>query len=885
MVSIYGDAPKAVRLAIAKVWNAVGAYKPPRVFWDSGETLGRMKACNEFMAERDGLDDDAVAYQVRVFPSKEVFLDEREVAPVVCHLDLLKIAMEMERDRPVRERCWVVSVVEDALFRLCGRYREEKAEGAMHESAIKHLWEGEVDFVEKKKAVNPSVLLVDDRVTLKGSSGYGYCVKAARKLEEDGCTVFLAESTSTARRGVFWKYDVAEEALIRWTIEGCFDFRIFDLVLLDIVQATDGVGEKKYWGGSPSEREVLDLAGIQRDLLAIARERSVLPFPQIYMLSNLRREVVGHLCFSSGADYYLQKGELLRNEPFDLRRILRHTVRTARGADVGELGVEREYARVCSFEGWSPDKVFGAKAAKKMGRRRSSNDCAQMERLAYRLYSQAHRLSGLVMQNRLTGGLSGAATLKVQPHDSRGTLRPRVLKVDDRYDVANEYRAYFHYIEPYMSRGFVRVERIWAVSGKKGAISYEYAGDQYEPSKGDIAPLLDMIGMGKSFAVGRGEGGNRDAVTSLLGEVFEALQRLHGDNRCKTLWDIWRYFREEMSALKLQKWRSEGGDEFEIIKVKDYDEKRGGPRKTRIGRVLTEEKRLDDVRTWVIGEETEKLGPGWLIRPGKRFFLDVFEHEGQGLFPDPLSMISKLSEEKRTKGFTGKRIHQAALCVKEHNLIEKLEGLARRHLADSVSNDPTKVQWGVVHGDLHPGNIMVDPRKENNFWLIDYGRTRKGPPVIDYVVFEAQIRFLILSPLLGCMVGETSSAEKWTAEVCERVKLFEDALSRDGEARPMRLSWKDILGEESATVVYDAIAVIRFVRNLAKKYLSCDGSDEWHIQYSLSLFLFMIRGLQVFRGAVTAAWGPVGAIWAAEVAGRCYKSMTKSGSNHQTREL
>lgn len=54
------------------------------------------------------------------------------------------------------------------------------------------------------------------------------------------------------------------------------------------------------------------------------------------------------------------------------------------------------------------------------------------------------------------------------------------------------------------------------------------------------------------------------------------------------------------------------------------------------------------------------------------------------------------------------------------------------------------VACGVIHGDLHSGNVLVEPPMQA-LWLIDFGKTRQdAPTLLDYARLETDLKFFLL---------------------------------------------------------------------------------------------------------------------------------------------
>jgi hypothetical protein len=70
-------------------------------------------------------------------------------------------------------------------------------------------------------------------------------------------------------------------------------------------------------------------------------------------------------------------------------------------------------------------------------------------------------------------------------------------------------------------------------------------------------------------------------------------------------------------------------------------------------------------------------------------------------------------------------------------------------------------RYAPVHGDLHTSNILVEQGRDTHIWLIDFADSHIGPPVVDFAVLEADIKFNLLDET-GCSMEEWLTFEHYT---------------------------------------------------------------------------------------------------------------------------
>ncbi len=68
-------------------------------------------------------------------------------------------------------------------------------------------------------------------------------------------------------------------------------------------------------------------------------------------------------------------------------------------------------------------------------------------------------------------------------------------------------------------------------------------------------------------------------------------------------------------------------------------------------------------------------------------------------------------------------------------------------LYDQLLRMPLRGTLSTIHGDLHLGNILIDP--DERVWLIDFAWTRDGHTLFDWAVLEVSLLTSVLSPCIG----------------------------------------------------------------------------------------------------------------------------------------
>ena len=161
-------------------------------------------------------------------------------------------------------------------------------------------------------------------------------------------------------------------------------------------------------------------------------------------------------------------------------------------------------------------------------------------------------------------------------------------------------------------------------------------------------------------------------------------------------------------------------------------------------------------------------------------------------------------------------------CLRRHGLKRHPKGFHLDNeiypeplqLLDEVLDKRCEVAWGTIHGDLHWDNVML--QSASNWQLIDYGMTRKGAIVFDFVKLELYLRRTQLTKIANLTPAQVLAFEQ---------DLVDNPVGR--------LPNKD--HEHSA--LNKAAAAIRTIRRLARRYLVEDFFDYWRFLFVYAIAL------------------------------------------------
>lgn len=838
----YGGVPHPLQRAIAKTLAFLTRDRTYCFFWESGDEVARVNGYSTFLQDCAELKPPLHAYRMRLSVDTGQDMPDRPVEwPFPFDLETLLKLPSTPLDK-IRDSVHV------ELLAAAADYKKRTLRDLAHHSAVTPLWRHTLAEWRKGRPLRPSALVIDDRVAALKGAGFQYCLAAARTLESWGWEVLLSDSIENVRNGLFRRLAAGGNALSDEQTKrnpGTFDVIFVDIVR-ESVERVAGSGR-------------LDLDGIRDDLFFLSRGRSVLPFPQIFMLSNLPREMIAHVCHALGADYYYEKQEFLRCGEAEFHRTLAHTISVARGSATQLASPKISLSP--EGQNWTLEALFG----KERGPGRDEKRRDDVWGISERLYSTAYELRQLLLVKKYSEGFSGALTLEVVPENPQGRQKHRILKIANTFEMAQELASYAQYIQPFVSTGFARIEPHWAVADGEAAISYEYAGDGPDSTS---AHLLDILSDASGLAWKKGHAMRALQCVSLLHNLnYDRIPESHGEK------DVWLFFRFDLLGHASQ-WGMAPGpsspEEFEILRVRGW--KANAPESAVVGCV--EVKDIRDLQTWYISL-TQDLGPEWMIRPGKRFLGTRPEIKTSAIFaPATQAIRNVLSDRKGSlPPIQEARLNAAKEYIDAMRLNERVEKQAALSFTTYAHQT---IPWRVVHGDLHMKNIMVE-NASNSLWVIDYGKTRLGPPTIDYLVLEHDFRLNFLAPLLGAKLDKQEALDPvtWCQKVAECVLGFESQVVRARKrGGPVWASLK--LDELKGRLVERTLRQVREIRRAAGQ--GVQGSSRLPL---LCEMLYMFRTLQSFKKEAEASYGPIGLIWAAVVMDNCLKALEGPDGAHR----
>lgn len=602
-----------------------------------------------------------------------------------------------------------------------------------------------------------------------------------------------------------------------------------DVFFLDIVnQHRDG-----------NKESVLEGVVEALPFLRIARELQT--FPLIIMLSDLPAADISHLCYRAGANYYLEKDLFLYYPDITdyLSKILWHLI-------IGKYELSKS----------SPNKV--AVNDLKRWEWTENEDDRELEDISYTikmirsLYERDFHINRVDLLEKFGGGFGGGQTIAIQPwikkDDTENKIAPRIVKINRIDKMIQEWTAYHHLIATNTTHSFARIEPYFYRDHHNAIIAYTLAGSSNAYDAGKITDSYEML-------ITRHRCSKK--IPHLLFESI--LAQLHSIKyKPKEFDDIIRFMAEELEPMKSKTFTltDEKSEKFEISKVTPSKQT------TEIVCYPTDSFSLSKF-SFQLTEECSK----WFLRR-KKTINGIIQDDLIYSILTPEEIFGKVFCDERKKGYDDKTNarQQKFLDFLKSNFRNQIENFCSfiRINHNQIRRHLSKTHWRVVHGDLNIRNLIYD-EESDNFWLIDFANTREGPPAIDFIVFEFQIRMYLLCPVM-LNILDSFRAHEWFEYAEKIVYKFEHILQNSNRVKIKSI--QDILQEMNIELSGDNLATFKLgwqiiydTRRLAFKTFY--DSEQGRQVYDFIFALFAIRATQKFKAEMKDEKGPLGTLWAA----------------------
>ncbi len=450
------------------------------------------------------------------------------------------------------------------------------------------------------------------------------------------------------------------------------------------------------------------------------------------------------------------------------------------------------------------------------------------------LYLQTgHHIAQVHLEQELQGGLSGAQVILAQPIDNRSRgLAYEVLKIAPSTMLRREHSRYRQFVKGRLPATAVRLENGPVELDLIGCLSYGFAGDR------PVGTIKDL----ESYY-----------ATREAGEIIETLNSL-----MEPLDDRWysqsvplatsfdeEYGRQLPAHLKLRTDRILPGDDFSSPshRVIDLQTILDAQQSLKVGEgVAITGLQVDQVMPKTV--KLHSVGDGNVIWV-RAEVATPYPHLKEKDRVTVLGAIEARRDDVLTAAVTNIFNFTSTIRLSPGEGL-RLEGLTKPSphplaIYKQILGQQLHGRKTIIHGDLHPGNILVD--ESGRAWIIDFDHVREAHVLFDFVRFETLFRLFVLGGVRrlkrpGQILGSSDfTPPEWPHSfTLAEYAAFETSLVQQ------------TLGLSAGTITQPDLAkaaqVIMAVRELARPYLR--RRDNWR-EYLTGLFLQNLAQLRFYQ--------------------------------------
>lgn len=444
------------------------------------------------------------------------------------------------------------------------------------------------------------------------------------------------------------------------------------------------------------------------------------------------------------------------------------------------------------------------------------------------LYAESElRVVQVRLEQRFHGGLSGAEVILAQPIDDRGrALAYEVVKIAPATMLRREHSRYRQFIRGRLPATAVRLENGPVELGLLGCLSYGFAGDR---PIGAIKDLEDYYATHSA-----------EAVIETLNRLMEALDaRWYGQHETFSVSFAEEYEQQLPAHLKLLAEKIIPGhiDIPDSHRLLDVETILNAPERLKIGervaiaglqvsQVMPDTVKLhstdDGTIIWIRARVT--LPYLDLQEKDQVTLLGIIESRRDDVLAAAAASILSFTPDLRRQ--PDNALHLTGLDVPCPNPLAIYKQILKQQLNGRKT---------IIHGDLHPGNILVDG--SGRAWLIDFDHVREGHVLFDFVRLETLLRLFIIGNIRRFKRQSDPPITGWPHNfTLPQYVAFETSLLRQTLNQPA----PKIDHAELAK----AAEVIMVLRRSAQHYLR--HRNDWR-EYFTGLFLQNLAQLRFYQ--------------------------------------
>ncbi|MCB9075975.1 MAG: protein kinase [Anaerolineaceae bacterium] len=451
------------------------------------------------------------------------------------------------------------------------------------------------------------------------------------------------------------------------------------------------------------------------------------------------------------------------------------------------------------------------------------------------LYTESNQanITRVHIDQKFQGGLSGTEVILAQPIDDHGRgLAREVIKIGPATMLRREYNRYRQFVKGRLPATAVNLERGPVELGKLGGLSYGFAGDR---PFGTVQDLEDYYA-----------GHSVRELNQVLARLMEPLDdRWYGQSEPLLTNFAEEYDQHLPAHIRLTKATVLPHQSYnqathrlvntEVILNASHQLEIGEPIAIlglKVTQVMPDEIKLtstkDGPKIWIRaetdfpqsdlqeGDQVSILGiikarrDDMLAQAGDRI-VDTFQAFSRR--PDGTIYISEM-------GLT----LPDPLAIYPRLLNKQLDG--RR---------------AIIHGDLHPGNILIDDA--GRAWLIDFDHVREGHVLFDFIRLETILRLFVLGKARRTILQNGDKPERNGTP-----KLWADSFSLAEYINFEVALLRQTLNHQTLAIakpeLVKAAELILAIRQLAQPYLR--ATNHWQ-EYLNGLFLHNLAQLRFYE--------------------------------------
>ena len=449
------------------------------------------------------------------------------------------------------------------------------------------------------------------------------------------------------------------------------------------------------------------------------------------------------------------------------------------------------------------------------------------------LYAQNDQLNvaQVRLEQEFQGGLSGAQMLLVQPIDSKGrVLAYEVVKIAPATILRREHNRYQRFVRGRLPATAVRLENGPLELGTLGCLSYGFAGDR------PIGAIKDM----ETYYATHNAG---DVVNTLRGLMNSLDARWYGQSEPLSASFADEYDQQLPAHLwllaeQITPSRSITSDCHRSI---DIETILHTPERLNIGeRVALSGLEISQVAPDKIKLRSIDDGATiWVNATVTLPYLDLHEQQQVSV----LGIVENSRDDILNAASVN--ILNFAPNIQRQSGHLKLPGAEHPYpyplaIYKQVLQQQLNGRRSIIHGDLHPGNILVD--EEGRAWLIDFDHVREAHVLFDFVRLETILRLFVLGGVRRFKKQDKTSPLPPPPMVWPHPFTLAEYVTFETSLAQQTLGYSAL--EIDQPDLAKAAKVIMAIRDLARHYLR--QRNHWS-EYFAGLFLQNLAQLRFYQ--------------------------------------